>query len=133
MRLIEDMRSLSPEEVVGRDAELAAIGSFLEAGPGSALLREGEAGAGKTTLVRAGVAQRTLTVRIDRTAPTLDCSATPDVLWPANHELARSVDGGCRRRALRSLRLHADRVESSEPDDAPGAGDGITAVPRDVR
>src|SRR5262249_36814459 len=43
-------------EIVGREEELQAISSFLEqsAGPG-ALLIEGEAGIGKTTLWRAGV------------------------------------------------------------------------------
>jgi len=45
-------------DVVGRDEELAAVLAFLEsteALPG-ALLLEGEAGIGKTTLLRAGIA-----------------------------------------------------------------------------
>jgi DNA-binding CsgD family transcriptional regulator len=45
-------------EIVGRDQELQAISSFLERGPGSgALLIEGQAGIGKTTIWRWGVEQ----------------------------------------------------------------------------
>jgi len=42
-------------EVVGRDDELASILAFLDDGASSAILLEGEAGIGKTTLWRAGV------------------------------------------------------------------------------
>ena len=44
-------------EVVGRDEELAAIDRFLDgrSPPASALLLQGEAGIGKTTLLRAGL------------------------------------------------------------------------------
>ena len=44
-------------EVVGREAELEAIELWLDAPRPSALLIEGEAGIGKTTLWRAGVAR----------------------------------------------------------------------------
>ena len=44
------------ERVIGRDDELAAIEEFLGGrSPGSALLLEGEAGIGKTTLWEVGV------------------------------------------------------------------------------
>ena len=43
-------------EIVGRDKELQTISSFLEQDPPSgALLIQGDAGIGKTTLWRAGV------------------------------------------------------------------------------
>jgi hypothetical protein len=42
-------------EIVGRDDELRAISSFIEESGPKALLIEGEAGIGKTTLWRAGV------------------------------------------------------------------------------
>jgi 6-phosphogluconolactonase (cycloisomerase 2 family) len=45
-------------------------------------------------------APKTLTVRIDRTPPTLACSATPSLLWPPNHKMVpvtvivRSTESG---------------------------------------
>jgi hypothetical protein len=50
------MTALASGEVVGREAELERIGGFLDPGRGGlALLLEGVAGIGKTTLWRAGV------------------------------------------------------------------------------
>ena len=50
------MTSLDPGEVVGRETELERIGGFLVPGRGElALLLEGIAGIGKTTLWRAGI------------------------------------------------------------------------------
>jgi DNA-binding NarL/FixJ family response regulator len=50
------MTALAPGEVVGREAELERIGGFLDPGRGElALLLEGVAGIGKTTLWRAGI------------------------------------------------------------------------------
>ena len=52
----DDMMALAPGEVVGREAELERIGGFLDrAGGELALLLEGVAGIGKTTLWRAGI------------------------------------------------------------------------------
>jgi DNA-binding CsgD family transcriptional regulator len=51
-----DMTALAPVQVVGRQAELERIGGFLDpTGGGLALLLEGVAGIGKTTLWRAGI------------------------------------------------------------------------------
>jgi DNA-binding CsgD family transcriptional regulator len=48
--------ALAPVEVVGREAELERIGGFLDPGRGElALLLDGVAGIGKTTLWRAGI------------------------------------------------------------------------------
>jgi tRNA A37 threonylcarbamoyladenosine biosynthesis protein TsaE len=52
-----DRPALATEHVpgtIGREAELAAVGGFLDtpAGPPAALVLEGEAGIGKTTLWR---------------------------------------------------------------------------------
>jgi DNA-binding CsgD family transcriptional regulator len=50
------MTALAPGEVVGREAELERIGGFLDPGRGElALMLEGVAGIGKTTLWRAGI------------------------------------------------------------------------------
>src|SRR2546421_11856711 len=41
-------------EIVGREPELAELGSFLDGGLAAAYVLQGEAGIGKTTLWRAG-------------------------------------------------------------------------------
>ncbi len=69
---------------------------------------------------------RTEVVVADTTPPRLTALPTPGLLWPPNHQLVDvSVDlvaadscGGA------SVRLIS--VASSEPDDAPGSGDGNT-------
>lgn len=67
----------------------------------------------------------TLTVRIDKTAPILSCSASPESLWPPNHKLLQvtttvassdALSGGAGIQLIAAL--------SSEPDD--GVGDGNT-------
>jgi hypothetical protein len=77
-------------------------------------------------------AEKTLVVRIDRTAPTLSCTAAPASLQPADHRLVPVeialdlADGGS---GPWDVALAA--VESNEPDDAPGEGDGATV--RDIQ
>jgi PKD domain len=69
-------------------------------------------------------AEKTLTVRIDRTAPTLTCSASPSVLWPPNHRLVQvsvSVDVQDALAGPGTFVL-ADAT-SSEPDEGLGDGD----------
>jgi len=72
-------------------------------------------------------AEKTLVVRIDKTAPTVTCSASPKTLYPADHKLvpitvtvkvtdARSGPAG----------FTLSSVTSNEPDDAPGSADGAT-------
>lgn len=71
--------------------------------------------------------ERTLVVRIDKTAPVVSCTAGPRVLWPANHTLVpvtvrvKVQDG---RSGSSGFTLVS--VTSNEPDDAPGNGDGAT-------
>jgi hypothetical protein len=73
-------------------------------------------------------AEKTLVVRIDKTAPTITCSASPRTLWPADHKLVpvtatvKVTDG---RSGPAGFTLTA--VTSNEPDDAPGSADGATA------
>ena len=71
--------------------------------------------------------KKTLVVRIDRSAPTVSCTADPSVLWPPNHKLVAinvtvQVDDGSAGAAGFTL----TSVTSNEPDDAPGGGDGST-------
>jgi hypothetical protein len=66
-------------------------------------------------------------INIDRTPPSARCAASPPLLWPADHALAR----------VQVLTEVSDLLSgpagfvliaaaSSEPDDAPGDGDGST-------
>jgi PKD repeat protein len=67
---------------------------------------------------------RTLTIRIDRTPPKIECATNPSVLWPANHRLVPidvhvSVNDGLSGPA--GFELVA--ATSSEPDNGLGDGD----------
>jgi hypothetical protein len=70
--------------------------------------------------------ERTLVVRIDRTAPAVSCTVSPSELWPPNHELipvtvtVEVADG-----AAGSDGFTLAAVASNEPDD--GTGDGATS------
>src|SRR6185295_20138 len=72
-------------------------------------------------------AQKTHVVRLDKTAPTVTCSATPKTLYPADHRLVpitvavKVTDG---RSGSAGFTLTS--VTSNEADDAPGSGDGAT-------
>jgi hypothetical protein len=66
-------------------------------------------------------------VRIDRTAPTVTCSASPKTLWPADHKLVpitATVKVTDSRSGSAGFTLQS--VTSNEPDDAPGSADGAT-------
>jgi hypothetical protein len=71
--------------------------------------------------------EKTLVVRIDKTAPTVSCTVKPGTLWPADHKLVpvtatvKVTDG---RSGPAGFTLSS--VTSNEPDDAPGNGDGAT-------
>jgi hypothetical protein len=67
---------------------------------------------------------RTLTIRIDRTAPTLACAAAPSRLWPPDHRLvpiAVSVQLADELSGAAGFVLVA--ATSSEPDNGLGDGD----------
>jgi hypothetical protein len=72
-------------------------------------------------------ADKTLVVRIDKTAPTVTCSANPKTLWPADHKLVPitvTVKVTDSRSGPAGFTLQS--VTSNEPDDAPGSADGTT-------
>jgi hypothetical protein len=63
----------------------------------------------------------------DVEAPALVVGALPSILWPPNHQMidahaSWSVSDNCP-----GVQVHLDSVTSSEPDDAPGGGDGNTS------
>jgi hypothetical protein len=67
-----------------------------------------------------------VTVR-DTTAPTLTLAVDPNVLWPPNHRLVPvRVGWQVSDRCDPSAPVRLVSVSSSEPDDAPGDGDGST-------
>ena len=107
------------DEIVGRDAELAAVARFLDAEPPCALVLEGEAGIGKTTIWRAAVDEaRGRGVRILACAPAESEAALPfaglgDLLGGVSSDLLSALPAP-QRAALRAA-LH--EAEASEPFD----------------
>ena len=95
-------------DVLGREEELAAVGRFLAGGPGpaAALVLEGEAGIGKTTLWLHAVEQaaaRSYTVISSRPAESdeqLSFAGLADLLGGVSTACSR----GCRRRSARRSR-----------------------------
>lgn len=85
------------EAIVGRDAELETIERWLEAPGGRALVIEGEAGIGKTTLWRAAVARADeLGMRSFVSVPTesearLSYAGLGDVLGPIVTEVGTEL------------------------------------------
>jgi alpha-tubulin suppressor-like RCC1 family protein len=71
--------------------------------------------------------EKSVVVRIDKTLPTVTCSATPKTLYPADHRLVpitvtvKVSDG---RSGAAGFTLTS--VTSNEADDAPGTADGAT-------
>ena len=64
---------------------------------------------------------------VDTTPPVMSVAAEPFFLWPPNHALARvSVAGELRDLCDPNPVFVLVSVSSSEPDDAPGTGDGST-------
>jgi len=117
-------------EVVGRDAELAAIERWLDAERPSAFLVEGEAGIGKTTLWRAGLERAR-----DRGQLVLACTssiAESDVGFAALGDLFRILDGDLiellpppQRRALEGALLLSD---PDTPPEGRALGLGLVGV-----
>lgn len=110
-------------EVVGRDAELQSIERWLEGAPGSALLIEGEAGIGKTSLWRAGLERakahgiRVLTSSATGSEAQLSFTTLRDLLGDAFDEIADALPPP-QRRALTVTLL---REESGGLPPDPGA------------
>jgi len=111
-----------PASVVGRDSELALISDFLAGIPDGAraLVLEGEAGMGKTTLWRAAVELagarnlRTLEAQPAESEAELSFAGLGDLLDPVLDEALAPLPGG--QRAALSRALVLDDVEESPPD-----------------
>jgi DNA-binding CsgD family transcriptional regulator len=111
-----------PALVVGRDAELASIRDFVAgiSDGASALVLEGEAGMGKTTLWRAGVETgeavgcRVLQAEPAESETALSFSGLGDLLDPVLDEALEPLPAGQRSALARALVL--EEVEGATPD-----------------
>ncbi|MBM2823613.1 MAG: transcriptional regulator, luxR family, partial [Thermoleophilia bacterium] len=112
-----------PSDVVGRDAELAVLRDFLASvsDGASALVLQGEAGVGKTTLWRAGVAEaeqhglRVLQALPAESETALSFSGIGDLLDPVLDEALAPLPTGQRRALSRALVLEEDEGPPPDP------------------
>ena len=122
----------NPGYVVGRERELAAVGAFLTAVPDGprALLLEGEAGIGKTTVwlaaVRAadGRGFRVLQARPTESESRLSYAALADIAGVAFDEVRAALPDP-QERALATILL---RVATDEPADARVTATALVTV-----
>src|SRR2546430_16696148 len=105
------------QRVIGREPELAVVDAFLaqsQEGP-SALVVEGEAGIGKTTLWQAGIGAarqrgyRVLTARIGETETKLSFTVLGDLLAPVVDETLSELPAP-QQAALEVALLRADAI-----------------------
>jgi predicted ATPase len=110
------------DALVGRDAELESIRAFLTRSTAGALLLEGEAGIGKTTLVAAAVADatergwRVLECRPAAAEAQLPFAALADALGDAVDEIIPALPAPQRTAllgALRRIEADVDRLALS--------------------
>ncbi|HEU0248095.1 MAG TPA: AAA family ATPase [Gaiellaceae bacterium] len=110
-------------EIVGREAELASLQAFVAgiAGGASALVLEGEAGMGKTTLWSAGIQESELRgVRVLRALPAesesaLSFAGVGDLLDSVLDEALAPLPAGQRRALSRALVLDDDEGPTPDP------------------
>ena len=126
---------MTPAHVVGRDAELAHVGRFLDglaAEPG-ALLVEGEAGIGKTTIWTAAIGEaesrgmRVLQARAVETEAQLSYAALADLVG-ADFEATRHALPAIQQRALAAALLRAESDEPAQPRTIATAFVGVLAA-----
>jgi AAA ATPase domain len=116
-------------QVIGREAELAALQPFLDAVPEGpvAWVFEGEAGIGKTTLWQAGVdaalgrSFRVLSCRAAQAETKLPFTALGDLFSPLPEQVAP-----------RAVHLEVGLVDvPAIPDDVPTGGGGLGELGRE--
>jgi DNA-binding CsgD family transcriptional regulator len=119
-------------EVIGRDDELASITAFLEDGTPGALLLEGEAGIGKTTLWRAGVdearvrGQAVLTCSPGGSETEFSLSGLRDLLDNAFDQIAGDLPEPQRR--VLGVALLRDEQEDAAPQPSTVAASFLNAL-----
>jgi DNA-binding CsgD family transcriptional regulator len=113
---------VAPDAILGREEELAAVAGFFDDDQvrPRALLIEGEAGIGKTTLWREAVRvasadERVLTARASEAEAKLSFTVLADLLRGAGEDVVAGLPPP-QRRALRAALLLEDPAEGSRPD-----------------
>jgi DNA-binding CsgD family transcriptional regulator len=107
---------------IGRDSELDAIASLLDPSHAALLLLEGDAGIGKTTLVRAAIAEaralgwRVLTCSPTRSETELSLAALRDLLDTAFGEIAGDLPAPQRRALAVALLREEPSGHAPTPD-----------------
>jgi hypothetical protein len=132
--------SSDPDSSPGTNDDLVGFEWFEDFGlPAERLLGEGEVlevvlalGSHDLTLRVTDAAGATATAGaqvsvVDTTAPGLAVSLAPAELWPPNHRMVDVEAVVAAEDACGVPAVVLESVESSEPDDAPGTGDGATA------
>jgi hypothetical protein len=131
--------SWDPDDPTGAAQEIVSYEWFEDFGlPAEVFLGEGpiqQAGLGLgmhalTLVVRdrfGGRGQDDVTVAVvDTTPPVLEAAAAPVELWPPNHRMVEVLAAVRAQDACHGSTVVLVSVTSSEPDDAPGDGDGET-------
>lgn len=77
-----------------------------------------------------GTSSHTVTVKVDKTAPQLTCSATPGLLWPPNHQL---VPVNTTVSVVDNTAGPAGFTLASVTSNEPDAGLGLDDVPNDIQ
>ena len=107
-------------DVVGRDEELAAVVAFVGGDVSAALVIEGEAGIGKTTLWRAGVERAreqgfgVLACRPAESEARLSFVGLADLLEPVLGDMLGALPS-VQRRALEAALLLTEQEEGLRP------------------
>jgi DNA-binding CsgD family transcriptional regulator len=115
------MRPDMAVEVVGRDEELSALRAFVDGAPPGALVLEGEAGVGKSTLWSAGVAEararglRVLAARPAQVELGLGHAALGDLFEGVLDEVLAELPAPRRRALELALLLTDDPGEGLDP------------------
>ena len=128
---------MAPDAILGREAELAAADRFFDGAPQgpTALLIEGEAGIGKTTIwheaVRRGAStSRVLVSRASENETKLSFTVLTDLLEPALDEAADDLPAP-QRRALEAALLREDVTDGARLD-ARAVSLGVLGVLRSL-
>ena len=130
-------RIVAPDAILGREAELAAADRFFDSAPQgpTALLIEGEAGIGKTTIwheaVRRGAStSRVLVSRASENETKLSFTVLTDLLEPALDDAADDLPAP-QRRALEAALLREDVTDGTRLD-ARAVSLGVLGVLRSL-
>jgi hypothetical protein len=136
---LDGSASSDEDSTAGTNDDIAAFAWLLDYGlPGQVLLGEGEILTVEVPLGSHAVTLRvrdrpgswdtdTVTVTVaDTTSPLLSVALDPAELWPPNHRMVAVTATVAATDTCGEAMVRLESIASSEPDDAPGGGDGAT-------